>query len=77
MILNDSNVSTSGDIFSESLSSPECVQILFASIQQGHAQPEIFQGREGLVTLRHFYKHFVKNTRKNGSAGEDLGVFFS
>ena len=77
MILNDSNVSTSGDIFSESLSSPECVQILYASIQQARAQPEIFQGREGLVRLRHFYKHFVKNTRKKCSAGEDLGVFFS
>ena len=28
------------------------------------ARPEIFQGRRGLVGFGHFYKHFVKNTRK-------------
>ena len=28
------------------------------------AQPEIFQGRRGLGRLEHFYKHFVKITRK-------------
>ena len=28
------------------------------------AQPEFFQGRGGLMDLGHFYKHFVKNTRK-------------
>ena len=39
------------------------------------AQPEIFQGRGGLVELGHFDKHFVKNTKKKGSAGKYLGVF--
>ena len=39
------------------------------------AQPEIFQGRWGLVGLGHFYKRFVKNTRKKGSAEKNLGVF--
>ena len=39
------------------------------------AQPEIFQGRGGLVRLGHFYKHFIKNTRKKGPAGKSLGVF--
>ena len=39
------------------------------------AQPEFFQGRGGLVGWGHFYKHFVKNSRKKGSAGTNLGVF--
>ena len=39
------------------------------------AQPEIFQGRWGLVGLGYFYKRFVKNTRKKGSAEKNLGVF--
>ena len=39
------------------------------------AQPEIFQGKGGLVGLGHFCKHFVKNTRKKGHAGKNLGVF--
>ena len=33
------------------------------------AQPEIFQGRGGLVGLGHIYKHFVKNTRKKAAHG--------
>ena len=41
------------------------------------AQPEIFQGRGVLVKLGHFYKHFVKNTRKKGPTGKNLGVFSS
>ena len=40
------------------------------------AQPEIFQGRGGLVRLGHFYKHFVKTTRKKDPAGKNLGDFF-
>ena len=39
------------------------------------AQPEIFEGRGGLVGLGLFYKHFVKNTRKKDCAGKNLGVF--
>ena len=39
------------------------------------AQPKIFQGRGGLVGLGHFFKYFVKNTRKKGHAGKNLGVF--
>ena len=38
------------------------------------AQPEIFQGRGGLLGLGHFYKLFVKNTRKKGPAGKNLGA---
>ena len=30
------------------------------------AQPEIFQGRGGLVGLGHSYKHFVEKTRQKG-----------
>ena len=41
------------------------------------AQPEIFQGRGVLVKLGHFYKHFVKNTRKKSPTGKNLGVFSS
>ena len=39
------------------------------------AQPEIFQGRGGLVKLGHFDKHFVKNSRKKGPAGK-ISEFF-
>ena len=39
------------------------------------AQPEIFQSRGGLVGLGHFYKHFVKNTRKKGPPGKSVRVF--
>ena len=39
------------------------------------AQPETFQSRGGLVGFGYFYKHFVKNGRKKGSAGKILGVF--
>ena len=39
------------------------------------AQSKIFQGRGGLVGLGHFYKHFVKNTKKKDPAGQNLGVF--
>ena len=39
------------------------------------AQPDFFQGRGGFVGLGHFYKHFVKNTRKKGPAGKNLGAF--
>ena len=40
-----------------------------------HKKSEILQGRGDLVGLGHFYKHFVKNTRKKGPAGKHLGVF--
>ena len=39
------------------------------------AQPEIFQDRGGFVKLGHFNKHFVKNSRKKGSAGK-ISEFF-
>ena len=39
------------------------------------AQPEIVQGREGFMKLRHFDKHFVENSRKR-SRRENFGVFF-
>ena len=38
MILNDSNASTPRNIFSESLSSPGCVQISFACIRNAGKQ---------------------------------------
>ena len=41
------------------------------------AQPEIFQGRGGFVKLRHFDKHFVKNSRKKGPAGKILEFFLT
>ena len=34
------------------------------------AQAEIFQSRGGLVGFGHFYKHFVKNTRKKAPQGK-------
>ena len=43
--------------------------------QKPGAQPKMFQGRGGFVELGHFDKHFVKNTRKKGPAGEHFGVF--
>ena len=43
--------------------------------QKPGAQPKMFQGRGGFVELRHFDKHFVKNTRKKGPAGEHFEVF--
>ena len=39
------------------------------------AQTEMFQGRGGLVGLRHFYKHFVKNTRKKVLQGNSCEFF--
>ena len=39
------------------------------------AQSEVFQGRRGFRELAHFDKHFVKNLRKKGFAGENFGVF--
>ena len=39
------------------------------------AQPDIFQGRGGLVKLGHSEKHFVKNSRKKGLAGKTLKFF--
>ena len=47
---------------------------IFGYVYTG-AQSEIFQGRGGLVGLGHFYKHFVKNTKKKDPAGQNLGVF--
>ena len=38
-------------------------------------QPEIFQGREGFVKLRHSDKYFIKNSRKKGPAGKNCEVF--
>ena len=46
-----------------------------ANIQNEGAQPEIFQGIGGFVKLGHFDKHFVKNSRKKGSAGK-ISEFF-
>ena len=39
------------------------------------AQPDLSQGTGGLVGLGHFYKHFLKNTRKKGPAGKNVGIF--
>ena len=39
----------------------------------GGTQPDIFQGRECFVKLRHFDKHFGKNTQKQ--AGKILDFF--
>ena len=51
-----------------------------ASLQRAYiitsgAQPEFFQGRGGFVELGHFDKLFVKNTRKKGPAGKNVGAF--
>ena len=35
----------------------------------------IFQGRKGFVELRHFNKHFFKNTREKGSREKKLKFF--
>ena len=49
---------------------------IFGYVYTG-AQSEIFQGRGGLVGLGHFYKHFVKNTKKKKrSRREKFGSFF-
>ena len=40
------------------------------------AQPEIFQGREGFMKLRHFDKDFLKNSRKKAPQAKILEVFF-
>ena len=47
---------------------------IFGYVYTG-AQSEIFQGRGGLVGLGHFYKHFVKNTKKKVPHGK-LWEFF-
>ena len=39
------------------------------------AQPEIFQGRGGIVKLGHFNKHFIKKSRKNTQPGKILKFF--
>ena len=51
------------------------IHITRVSNKSSGAQPEISQGRGGLGILGHFYKHFVKNTRKKGRAGKNLGVW--
>ena len=38
-------------------------------------QSDFFQGRGGFGKLGHFDKHFVKNLRRKGPAGENFGVF--
>ena len=39
------------------------------------AQPDLSQGRGGLVGLGHFHKHFLKNTRRKAHAGKNVGIF--
>ena len=39
------------------------------------SQPQIIQGRWGFVKLGHFYKNFVKNSRKKVPAGK-ISEFF-
>ena len=51
------------------------VEITFKYTVPG-TQPEIFQGREVFVEFGHFDKHFIKNTRKEGQAGKNFGIFF-
>ena len=51
------------------------IHITRVSNKSSGAQPEISQGSGGLGILGHFYKHFVKNTRKKGRAGKNLGVW--
>ena len=41
------------------------------------AQPEIFQGRGGLVKLGHFNKYFIKKLRKKAPQGKILEFFCS
>ena len=40
------------------------------------AQLEIFQGKGCIVEFGHFDKDFVKNTRRERSAGKNFGNFF-
>ena len=56
------------------LKSTEIVQSMSLQHVAG-AQPEIFQGRRSFLKLGHFDKLFVKNTRKKGPAGKNLGAF--
>ena len=39
------------------------------------AQPDIFQGRRGLVKLGHFNKYFIKKLRKKTQQGKILEFF--
>ena len=39
------------------------------------AQPENFQCREGFLELGQLDKPFVRNTRRKGPAGKNVGVF--
>ena len=50
-------------------------QFLVVCYYQTGAQPEIFQGRGGLVEFGHFNKYFVKNARKKKSRKERFLVF--
>ena len=50
-------------------------QFLVVCYYQTGAQPEIFQGRGGLVEFGHFNKYFVKNTRKKSLARKDFCFF--
>ena len=40
-----------------------------------NAQPEIFQGRGGFLTLGHFDKHFLEKSGKKSPAAENFGTF--
>ena len=40
-------------------------------------QPESFKGRGSFVEFGHFNQHFVKDTKKEGPAGKNVGIFFS
>ena len=39
------------------------------------AQPEIFQGKRGLVILGHFDKYFIKKSRKKALQGKIFEFF--
>ena len=56
-----------------------CYILLTDQISQfdSGAQPEIFQGKGGLVGLGHFYKHFVKKHKEKRPRSDKLGSFFS
>ena len=48
----------------------DCLYYIYAD-----AQPETSQGREGFMKLGHFYKHFLKNSRKKSHMGKFRSFF--
>ena len=54
-----------------------CQDIFCVTLAYSGAQPEIFQGRGGLIGLGHFHKHFVIKTpaQKKALLGKNRSFF--